>query len=75
MSFIRVISSVGLERCFDRAEVTGSSPVLPTRMGVGFVAGGSKRVVLKLRLRSVGVSVLGHCAGDWKGTRILGFQI
>jgi hypothetical protein len=23
----RVISSVGLERCFDRAEVTGSSPV------------------------------------------------
>jgi hypothetical protein len=26
----RVISSGGLERCFDRAEVTGSSPVLPT---------------------------------------------
>ena len=25
-----VISSVGLERCFDRAEVTGSNPVSPT---------------------------------------------
>ena len=28
--FARVISSVGLERCFDRAEVTGSNPVSPT---------------------------------------------
>lgn len=27
---MRVISSVGLERCLDRAEVTGSNPVLPT---------------------------------------------
>ena len=35
----RVISSVGLERCFDRAEVTGSNPVLPTRMGVGVSVG------------------------------------
>lgn len=29
---MRVISSVGLERCFDRAEVTGSNPVLPTKI-------------------------------------------
>lgn len=26
----RAISSVGLERCLDRAEVTGSNPVWPT---------------------------------------------
>ena len=26
----RDVSSVGSERCFDRAEVTGSSPVRPT---------------------------------------------
>ena len=28
--FQRDISSVGLERCLDRAEVTGSNPVYPT---------------------------------------------
>lgn len=27
---VRVISSVGLERCIDIAEVAGSNPVLPT---------------------------------------------
>ena len=27
---VRDVSSVGSERCFDRAEVTGSSPVRPT---------------------------------------------
>ena len=27
---VRAISSVGLERCLDRAEVTGSNPVWPT---------------------------------------------
>lgn len=41
---------------------------------MGFVACGSKRVILKLRLRSVGVGVLGHRAGDWKGTRIWVFR-
>ena len=30
LAFQRVFSSVGSERCFDRAEVTGSSPVKPT---------------------------------------------
>ncbi len=34
---MRVISSVGLERCLDRAEVTGSNPVLPT---ITFLASG-----------------------------------
>src|SRR5690606_4425121 len=29
-AFQRDISSVGLERCLDRAEVTGSNPVYPT---------------------------------------------
>ncbi len=28
------LSSVGLERCLDRAEVTGSNPVVSTKMGV-----------------------------------------
>ena len=36
-SQMRVISSVGLERCLDRAEVTGSNPVLPT---ITFLASG-----------------------------------
>ena len=41
---------------------------------MSFVAGGSKRVILKLRLRSVGVGVLEHRAGDWKEAQIWVFR-
>lgn len=69
-----VISSVGLERCFDRAEVTGSSPVLPTRKGVSFVACGPKRVGFKLRLKRVSVGVIGALHLRWEENSELGFQ-
>ena len=31
---MRTVSSVGSERCFDRAEVTGSNPVQSTRVSI-----------------------------------------
>src|SRR6185503_20619125 len=49
----RDVSSVGSERCFDRAEVTGSSPVRPTFFGCCYREVRAQYVPLDLPLNNL----------------------
>ena len=54
----RDVSSVGLERCFDRAEVTGSSPVRPTNFGLSFIVQLYEKKALSLKYSSYRTEII-----------------